>query len=48
MKHYIIAKFKDREDTEKLLPEIKALFQKTLDLKGVGNVRQFTNQFIDK
>lgn len=48
MKHYIIAKFKDREDTEKLLPEIKALFQKTLDLKRVGNVRQFTNQFIDK
>ena len=35
MKHYIIAKFKDRGDTEKLLPEIKALFQKTLDLKGV-------------
>ena len=38
MKHYIIAKFKDRDDTEKLLPEIKALFQKTLDLKGVESV----------
>ena len=35
MKHYIIAKFKDRDDTEKLLPEIKALFQKTPELKGV-------------
>ena len=38
MKHYIIAKFKDRNDTEKLLPEIKALFQKALDLKGVESV----------
>ena len=38
MKHYIIAKFKDRDDTDKLLPEIKALFQKTLDLKGVESV----------
>lgn len=28
MKHYIIAKFKDRDDTERLLPEIKALFRK--------------------
>ena len=35
MKHYIIAKFKDREDTERLLPEIKALFQKAQDLRGV-------------
>ena len=38
MKHYIIAKFKDRDDTERFLPEIKALFQKTLDLKGVESV----------
>ncbi len=38
MKHYIIAKFKDRDDTEKLLPEITALFQKTLDLEGVEGV----------
>ena len=38
MKHYIIAKFKDREDTEWLLPEIKALFQKAQDLKGVEGV----------
>ena len=38
MKHYIIAKFKDKTDTEKLLPEITALFQKTLDLDGVENV----------
>ena len=38
MKHYIIAKFKDREDTERLFPEINALFQKTLDLEGVESV----------
>ena len=38
MKHYIIAKFKDRKDTERLFPEIKALFQKALDLKGVESV----------
>ena len=38
MKHYIIAKFKDRDDTEKLLPDIKALFQKTLEIKGVESV----------
>lgn len=38
MKHYIIAKFKDRDDTEKLLPEIQALFRKTLDVEGVENV----------
>ncbi len=38
MKHYIIVKFKDREDTEKLFTEIKALFQKALDLKGVESV----------
>ncbi len=38
MKHYIIAKFKDRSDTEKLLPEITALFQKTMDLDGVEKV----------
>ncbi|MBE5826646.1 MAG: hypothetical protein E7307_08420 [Butyrivibrio sp.] len=38
MKHYIIAKFKDKADTEKLLPEITVLFRKTLDLDGVENV----------
>ena len=38
MKHYIIAKFKDKTDTEKLLPEITALFRKTLELDGVENV----------
>ena len=35
MKHYIIAKFKDRDDTEKLLPEIKELFNETLKIPGV-------------
>ena len=37
MKHYIIAKFKDRDDTEKLYPEIKALFQKALELDGTDS-----------
>ena len=35
MKHYIIAKFKDRNDTERLLPEIKELFNDTLEISGV-------------
>jgi hypothetical protein len=35
MKHYIIAKFIDRNDTEKLLPEIKELFNATLEIPGV-------------
>ena len=38
MKHYIIAKFKDRNDTEKFLPDITALFNKTLKLDGVEDV----------
>jgi len=38
MKHYIIAKFKDRDDTERLLPEIRELFAKTLFLDGVEKV----------
>ena len=37
VKHYIIAKFKDRNDTEKLFPEIKALFVKAkLDFSILG------------
>ncbi len=35
MKHYIIAMFKDRDDTERLLPEIKELFNETLKIPGV-------------
>ncbi|MCR5671800.1 MAG: Dabb family protein [Butyrivibrio sp.] len=35
MKHYIIAKFKDRADTERLMPEITELFKETLKLPGV-------------
>ena len=35
MKHYIIAKFKDRNDTENLLPEIQELFNETLNIPGV-------------
>ena len=34
MKHYKIAKFKDRDDTERLLPEIKELFNETLKIPG--------------
>ncbi len=32
--HFIIAKFKDRDDTERLLPEIKELFNETLEIPG--------------
>ena len=38
MKHYILAKFRDRDDTERLFPEIKELFRRTLALDGVENV----------
>ena len=38
MKHYIIAKFKDRNDIERFLPDITALFNKTLKLDGVEDV----------
>ena len=38
MKHYIIAKFRDRDDTDRLLPEITELFRRTLALDGVENV----------
>ena len=38
MKHYILAKFKDRADTERLFPEIKALFERTLEIDGVKKV----------
>ena len=38
MKHYILAKFKDKSDTERLYPEIKALFEKTLEIEGVRAV----------
>ena len=38
MKHYILAKFKDRADTERLYPEIKALFERTLEIEGVERV----------
>ena len=38
MKHYILAKFKDREDTERLFSEIKALFERTLEIDGVEKV----------
>ncbi len=38
MKHYIIAKFRDRDDTERLLPEITELFRRAQALDGVENV----------
>ena len=38
MKHYIIAKFKDRNDTTRFLPEITKLFDQTLALDGVERV----------
>ncbi|MBP5404526.1 MAG: Dabb family protein [Clostridia bacterium] len=41
MKHYILAKFKDRSDTERLFPEIKALFERTLETEGVEKVEVY-------
>ena len=38
MKHFIIAKFKNRSDTEVLLPDIRTLFQKAVNLNGVESV----------
>ena len=38
MKHFIICKFKDRSNTEKLLPEITELFERTLEIEGVDKV----------
>jgi len=38
MKHFIIAKFKDSADTERLFPEIKELFERTLQIDGVKSV----------
>ncbi len=41
MKHYIIVKFKDRTDTQRLLPEITDLFRQALSLEGVEDVNLF-------
>ncbi len=38
MKHYIIVRFKDKEAGLRLVPEIEALFSKTLLLDGVERV----------
>lgn len=38
MKHYIIAKFKPEYDWKGALGDIKALFDKTLELEGVSEV----------
>ncbi len=38
MKHYIIVKFKDRNDTERVYEEVKTLFEKTLEIDGVNGV----------
>lgn len=38
MKHYILAKFKDRSNTQRLLPEITELFRQTLAIEGVEKV----------
>ena len=39
MKHYIIVKFKDKKDTERLLSEICRLFDKALAIEGVTDVK---------
>ena len=38
MKHFIIVKFKDKEDTKRLFSDIKSIFDQTLDIKGVQKV----------
>ena len=38
MKHYILAKFKDKADTERLFPEVKEIFERTLQIDGVEDV----------
>ena len=38
MRHFIIAKFKDGNDTEKFLPDITTLFHRTKDIDGVEDV----------
>lgn len=38
MKHYIIAKFKDKEDTERLFPEVRQLFCNAEVIPGVEKV----------
>ena len=38
MKHFILVKFKDRSDTERLFPEINRLFKRTLEIDGVEKV----------
>ena len=39
MKHYIIARLKDRNDIDRLLPEITVFFQKALDIDGIEDVK---------
>ena len=39
MKHYIICKFKDKNDLETLLPEITELYKRTLEIEGVEDVK---------
>ena len=38
MKHYIIAKFKDRDDLDRLYPEISELFSGVTKLDGVDGL----------
>lgn len=39
MDHYIIVKFKDRQDRTRLLPEIRELFSASTEISGVENVQ---------
>ena len=41
MEHYIIVKFKNREDRVRLLAPIRALFETALDIDGVRDVHIF-------
>ena len=39
MKHYILAKFKDRADTERLFSEVKTVFLSTFIKNYADNIR---------
>ena len=38
MKHFIIVKFKDREDLERSFSDVKEIFERTLSIDGVEKV----------
>lgn len=44
MKHHIIVKWNEKvKDKAVLIPEIKSLFEKTLSIEGIGDVKLIPN-----